>query len=93
MGSRGGSQSVEHPTLDFSSGHDLAIGGFESCTRLCADSMELAWDSPSPSFSAPPPLSLKINKLKKDKLLQLNFLFRHHTIGRCYLGDRISGFR
>ena len=43
---------------------------FEPCSGLCADGTEPAWDSLSPSLSAPPPacartLSLKINKLKK----------------------------
>ena len=44
-------QSVKHLTLDFGSGHDLTVHGFER-VRLCADSVEPAWDSPSPS--APP---------------------------------------
>ena len=62
-------QSVEHPTLDFGSGHDLAVG-----VGLHADNVEPGWDflSPSLSLSAPPlltrvhtcslSLSLKINK-------------------------------
>ena len=57
-------QSVEHETLGFSSGHDLAVGGFES--HISADP---AWDSLSLSLplSCPSPLrsfllSLKINK-------------------------------
>ena len=37
-----GAQSVECPTLDFSSGHDLTACGFETCVRLCADSAEPA---------------------------------------------------
>ena len=52
-------QLVKHPTLDFGSGHDLMVGELEPHIRLCADSEEPAWDSLSP------PLSLKINKLKK----------------------------
>ena len=51
-------QSVERPTLDFGSGHDLMVRGMEPCVWLCADSVEPAWDSPSPSLSAPPPLVL-----------------------------------
>ena len=64
-------QSVKHPTLGFGLGHDLTVCEFEPHIRLHADSAEPAWDSPSPSLSAPPPhacthalfLSLKINKL------------------------------
>ena len=37
-------QSVKHPTLDFSSGHDLAVGEFEPHSGLCDDSAEPAWD-------------------------------------------------
>ena len=57
-------QSVKRPTLDFSSGHDLTVRGFEPCLRLCADSVEPAGDSLSLSLSLPLPhtLSLKINK-------------------------------
>ena len=42
------------------------LAEFEPCIGLCADSMEPAWDSLSPSLSSPPllslSLSLKINK-------------------------------
>ena len=45
--------------------------GFEPHIRLCAGSMEPAWDSLPPSLSAPPllvlPLSLPKNKFKKVK--------------------------
>ena len=51
-------QSVKHPTLGFSSGHDLTVHEFKPCTGLCADSMKPAWDSLSPSPPAPPPLPL-----------------------------------
>ena len=56
---------------DFSSGHDLAVREFEPRLGLCADSSEPALDSVSPSFSAPPLLTLcpslsKINKLKTN---------------------------
>ena len=50
-------QSVEHPTLDFSSGHDLTVQEIEPCMGLCSDSTEPAWDSFSLSLSAPPPLT------------------------------------
>ena len=45
---------------DFSSGHDLTVGGFEPPIRhvLKALSLEPASDSVSPSLSAPPPLML-----------------------------------
>ena len=63
-------QSVKRLTLDFSSRHDLTVPEFEPCIRLCADSMEPAWDSLSPSFSAPLLLvlflSLSQNKYIKD---------------------------
>ena len=47
-------QLVEHPTLGFSSGHDLVGAGFVSQVRLCANSVEPAWDSGSPSLSLCP---------------------------------------
>ena len=53
-------QSVKHPTLGFSSGHDLTVSGLEPHAGLCAASAELARDSLSPSFSAPPPLALSL---------------------------------
>ena len=67
--------SVQHLTLGFSSGHDLAVPGIEPCGGLHADSVDYAdsvWDSCSPSLCAPRllmgmrmlSLSLKIN-LKK----------------------------
>ena len=62
-----GAQLVRHLTLDFGSGHDLVVCGFELYIRLCTDSVEAAWDSLPPSLSAPPLLSLKVNKLKKKK--------------------------
>ena len=33
-------QSIEHLTLDFSSGHDLVLPGFEPHAAFCADSSE-----------------------------------------------------
>ena len=50
--------SVKCPTLDFGSGHDLTVREIEPRVWLCADSAESAWDSLSPSLSAPPPLTL-----------------------------------
>ena len=49
-------QPVKRPTLGVGSGHDLTVREFESLVRLCADSAEPAWDSLSPSVSAPIPL-------------------------------------
>ena len=40
-------QQVELPSLDFGSGHDLTVCGFEPHIGLCTDSMETAWDSVS----------------------------------------------
>ena len=68
-------QLVKCLTLDLASGHDLRVCGSEPHIRLCADGVEPAWDSVSPSLSAPPPLvcalslflSLSQNKLKKKK--------------------------
>ena len=57
-----GAQSVECLTLDFGSGCDLMVRGFEPCTVLCTDSVEPAWDSLSPSFSLPFSRSLSQNK-------------------------------
>ena len=54
--------SVKRPTLDFSSGRDLAVREFEPRVGLLADSAEPAWDSLSPSLPVPCPCSLsKIN--------------------------------
>ena len=73
---------VTRLTLDFSSGHDLTARDSDLTARvseprvgLCADSPELAWDSLSPSLSAPSPLecthslsfTLSQNKQNKTK--------------------------
>ena len=57
-------QSIKHPTLDFNAGHDLIVHEFEPHTGLYADSLELAWDSLSPTISVLPLLSLS-HALKK----------------------------
>ena len=61
-------QLITHQTLGFGSGHDLTVCEFEHHLGLCSDSAEPAWDSLSPSISAPPPthcrLSLSPNKFK-----------------------------
>ena len=56
-------QSVKRPTLDFSSGYDLTVGGFEPLTGLCADSVEPAWDSLS--LPLPLPCLLLLSKINK----------------------------
>ena len=58
-------QLVGRPTLDFSSGHDLTVRGFEPYVRLCADSAEPAWGLLSSSLSVPPLLKNKQIHLKK----------------------------
>ena len=52
-------------TLDFSSGHDLTVHGFETCVGLCADSAEPGWDSVSLSLSAPPLCILSLSLKSK----------------------------
>ena len=69
-------QSVECLTLDFGSGHDLAVRGFEPLIGLCADSAESAWDSFSSSLFVPPRFHSKINKLIKKK--------KTHIRDTCY---------
>ena len=56
----GAAQLLKCLTFGFGSGHDLPVRGIESHVRLCADSAEPAWDSLSPSLSAPPLLSLSL---------------------------------
>ena len=77
---------------DFSSGHDLTVGEFEPHLELCTDSTELAWDSLSPSLSAPPPLglifSLSLPQNKEIKLYKItcinNMLFRNACTIKSY---------
>ena len=58
-------QLVRCRTLDLGSGHDLTVREFEPHVGLCAGSGEPAWDSVSPSLSAPPPLALAPLSLSK----------------------------
>ena len=51
-------QLVKHPTLGFSSGHDLAVRGSEPCVGLYSDNAESAWNPLSLPLSAPPLLML-----------------------------------
>ena len=55
-------QLVKHQTLSFGSRHDLTVNETELHVKLCTDSTESAWDSLSPSLSAPPLTHLKINE-------------------------------
>ena len=50
-------QSVKYWTLDFGSGHDLAVRDFKPCIRLGTDGEEPTWDS----LSAPPPFVLSLS--------------------------------
>ena len=90
-GSRGAwvAQSVKHPTLGFSLGHELTVCEFKPYLGLCADSAEPAWDSLSfslslslppslplplfPSLSAPPTFTFSLKN--KLTLTVLTFLF------------------
>ena len=58
-----GAQWVEHPTLDFSSGHDLGAMGLSPASGS-APSTGSSWDSLSLSLCTPAPfmLSLSLNK-------------------------------
>ena len=63
-------QSVRCPTLGFSSGHYLFVLGFEPHVGLCADGVEPAWDSLSPSAPLSFSLSLSLSlcdSLSKNK--------------------------
>ena len=65
-------QSVKRLTLGFGSGHDLMVCEFKPRGRLCADNVEPAWDSLSPSLSAPPLSALSLSKTNKlEKILSV----------------------
>ena len=57
-------QWVKHPTLDFSSGHDLMVSEFELHVGPRAVSMEPAWDFVSPPTPAPPEAVLSLSQNK-----------------------------
>ena len=57
-------QSVKCRTPGVGAGHDLTVREFEPHIGLCADSMEPAWDSLSPSLAAPPLLVLSLSLSK-----------------------------
>ena len=61
----GAAQSIKCLAFDFGSRRDFIVWWIEAHTGLCADGVEPAWDSLSPSLSAPPPASagsLRMNK-------------------------------
>ena len=59
-----GVQSVKRLTLDFGSGHDLTVHGFEPLIGLCAGSAEPAWDSLCLPLSWPLPRSHAVSLSK-----------------------------
>ena len=66
--------SVEHLTVDFSSGHDLTVLWLQALLRALHCSSEPAWDFP---LSAPPLLTLSLslkNKTKQKKHSYMYFL-------------------
>ena len=65
-------QLVKHLTLDFGSGHELAVCEFTPCIRLHADSAEPAWDPLSFPLSLPLPCSLSLF-LSHTHTLSLSF--------------------
>ena len=58
-------QSAERLTLDFGSGRDLMVPGFEPRIRLCADRVGPAWDSLPLSYSHAHTLSLSLSPSKE----------------------------
>ena len=60
-------QLVKCLTLDFSSGYDLTVCGFEPRMGFCTDSAEPAWNFLSPSLSAPPLLTHALSLSNTDK--------------------------
>ena len=67
FGDTRGVPSVERPTLDFGSGHDLVVREFEPRVGLHAASVEPAWDSLSPSCF----FSLSQDKLKTNEEMKI----------------------
>ena len=57
--------SVKRPTLDFGSGHGLTVRELKPHMGFCGDGAEPAWDSLSPSLSAPCSLSLSLSLSQK----------------------------
>ena len=59
-------QLVKHLTRDFSSGLDLVVHEFEPHIRLCADGVQPAWDSVSPSLCPSPTRSLCLSPKRNE---------------------------
>ena len=59
-------RSLQQPTLGFRSGHDFTVCEFKSRIGPCADSVEPAGDSLSPSLSAPLPLMPSLSLSNKQ---------------------------
>ena len=57
-------QLIRCQILDLGSDHDLTLWEIEPCIGLCVDSVEPAWDTLSPSLSAPPLLT-RVHTLSK----------------------------
>ena len=57
-------QSVKRLTPDFGSGQNLRVHEIEPDVGFCADIVEPASDSLSPSLSAPPQLAISLSLLK-----------------------------
>ena len=72
-------QSVEL-ILGFGSGHDLMVCGFQPCVRLCAGSLEPAWDSVSLSL-CPSLLALSLS-LSLSLSKEVNKYFSKKNMGR-----------
>ena len=62
-------QLIKHSTFDFSSGYDLRVCEIQPHIGLCPDYPEPAWDSFSPSLSAPPACVLALFLPKINKYL------------------------
>ena len=60
-------QSVRSPTPGFGSGRDLTVCEFKPHIGPCADGMEPAWDSLSPSFSLCPSQAHSLGLSLKNK--------------------------
>ena len=61
--------------LDLGSGHDLTVHEIEPHIRLCADGAEPAWNSLSPSLSAPSMLVRSLSLSLSSFSLKINIFF------------------
>ena len=79
-------QLVKHPTLDFGSLHDPTAHGFKPCVRLCAETMEPAWDSLSPA----PSLSLRIKEILDAVTEKLSFHHFNKSVAQTAESQRLN---